>query len=105
MDIPRPLRLLYLEWDDAASRSVWMTADDLREYANSQWLNRQCGFLLEETAAHLLIAGSWAPEDDWHVEKFGDVTRIPKTWIKTRRVLATVSDSGTLRFRNIPTRK
>lgn len=97
MDIRRPLKLLYLEWDDAATRARWMDVDEVEAYAAGQFLTRQTGFLLEETSQHLVIAGSWAPEDEWHVERFGDVTRIPKTWIRQRRVLATVNARGELR--------
>lgn len=98
MTIRWPVRVVYLEWDDAATRAPWMTLEELDEYQRGQWLVRQSGFLLAETDTHLLIAGGWAPEDHWRVDQFGPTTRIPKAWIRHRRVLATIGRSGRLSF-------
>jgi hypothetical protein len=87
--IRRPLKLIYLEWEDASGLNVWMDADEVETYSRGHFLVRQVGFVLKETPRYLLIAGQWIPEDDFHDEKFGDVTRIPKTWVRTRRIIPT----------------
>ena len=99
MELKRPLRLVYVEWDDAATRSCWMDLDEIERYRQATWLVRQCGFLLEDTDQHVLLAGSWTPDDEWHTEKFGDITRIPKTWIRKQHTLQTITDDGQIRRR------
>jgi hypothetical protein len=99
MRIRRPLRVVYLEWEDASSRSGWMNIDDVEEYLRGQHLVRHVGYLLSDTGRTVLIAGSWTPEDEWTTEQFGNITRIPKTWIRQRVVLGTATASGTVRGR------
>lgn len=91
MTVPRPLKLIYVEWDDASSRAAWMVEDELDGYGRSSHIVRQSGFLLEQTDRHLLLAGAVTVESKWSAELFGDVTRIPRTWIRRQRVLGTLS--------------
>ena len=91
--------MVYVEWDDAASRGHWMGEADLADYSRGNFLVRQCGYLLEDTRRHLLLAGSWTPEDDWHEERFGDIVRIPRTWVRVKRVLLTIGEDGSLHMR------
>lgn len=100
MEIPRPLRLIYLEWEDAASRASWMDTTEIEDYAAGQFLVRQAGYLLEDTDRYLLLAGSWGPEGEWQSERFGDITRIPRTWIRHRRTLAIVTEEGRIRVQS-----
>lgn len=94
MMISRPLRLLYVEWDDAASLAEWLTRAEVETFAHGSWLVRQVGIVLEDSDHHLVLAGAWCPEEGWHPERFGDVTRIPRPWIRRRRALGTVTEQG-----------
>lgn len=79
MTLTRPLRLLYVEWDDASTHAGWLQHRELEDYRHARWLTRQTGYLLEETDRHLMLAGSWCPASAWKDEAFGDITRIPRT--------------------------
>lgn len=74
-----------------------MDLSELDEYRKSGWMVRQSGFLLEETKTHILLAGAWSPETEWKDETFSPVTRIPKAWIRCRRLLATVTEAGIIK--------
>lgn len=99
MELKRPLRLVYVEWEDASTRCPWMELEEIDAYRQGQFLVRQCGFLLEDTGRYLLLADTWTPGDDWHTEKFGNVTRIPKPWIHKHHLLQTITDDGQIRRR------
>jgi hypothetical protein len=91
--------LVYLEWDDAGTHAGWLTPAEAHEYGDTPHMIQQVGFIVRETRRYLLIAGSRLPENAWHVEKVGDVTRIPKTWIRVRRVLGWADEKGVMRWR------
>lgn len=92
------MRLVYLEWEDAATRPGWIKPEDVDEFANSEFIVRQVGFVLKDTERGLVVAASWTPETPWKGEQFGDVTRIPRTWIRKRIPLGS-TDGDTLHLR------
>jgi hypothetical protein len=95
----KPFRLVYLEWEDAGSRAAWADRDEAESFGASDHVVRQSGFLLADTRRYLLLAGSWTPETDFATETYADLTRIPRTWIRRRVVLGTVTSTGVVHLR------
>jgi hypothetical protein len=100
MAIRYPIAVVYLEWEDASSRSPWMDETEIEEFDRSSFMIRQVGFLLKETSRCLLFAAQWAPEDEFTDAKFGNVIRVPKTWVRKRKLLLTVNADGELKMRH-----
>lgn len=81
-------KLVYLEWSDSISNSMWKNLDEAIEWAKGRdWLVRHIGWILVETKKYILIAGSWTPETDSSEEQFGNLQKIPTTWIRKRKIL------------------
>jgi len=83
------MELVYIEWADAiSSGSIWITHDELEDWLDtSEWIIRQVGFVLKETETYILLASHFKPEDKWGVQQYGHIQKIPKTWIRKRKVL------------------
>lgn len=82
------MKLIYIEWADAINNhaSNWNTKEDVTLWAKeSDWYIRECGWLIEETKEHIVLAGSWKPEDEYTEEQFSLLKKIPKTWIRKRK--------------------
>ena len=77
-------KVVYLEWDDAVSApSGWV--DDMEDWIkNSKYIIGEVGFLVKETKQAVYLAGFYKPEDTMTIERFGNVRRIPKGWIKKK---------------------
>lgn len=99
MDITWPLKLVYVEWDDADALSRWMHADELDDYVASDKPIHHAGFLLHEDDRVLLLTGQFVQADDFGDDKFGHVVRIPKPWIRKRIVLLTVDADGAVKVK------
>ena len=84
------LLLTYLEWCDSVSLGYggnWHEVEDLIDWGkNADWIIKQAGYILDENDEYILIAGKYNPQEDTE-DKFSEVTKIPKTWIKTRKEL------------------
>lgn len=83
------MKLIYLEWADAISSGcVWITKDELEDWLDtSEWIIKQVGFVLKETDEFILLASHYKPEDKWGEEQYGHLQKIPKTWIRKRKVI------------------
>ena len=82
------MKLIYIEWSDALANANWFTKSQAEEWANeSDWIIRQVGWVVKETTKYIVIASSWKPEDSWTEEQLHLMQKIPKTWIKKRKVL------------------
>lgn len=83
------MKLIYTEWEDAVSNARWFTRDEMENWADhaSEWLIREAGWLIRETPRYLIIATSWKPEDENTDEQFCNLHKIPKTWIRKRKIL------------------
>ena len=76
--------LVYLEWEDANSMSSWETNEQI-----DKWLKtdedygqvEQVGWLIRETKTCIILASRHAPENDYQDEHWGNLQKIPKTWI------------------------
>jgi len=83
------MRLLYIEWCDAvAGGNEWATRELVDNWGkSSDWVVRECGWLIEETKEYIVIASCWKPEDELTEEQFKHLMKIPKTWIRKRKFI------------------
>lgn len=79
------MKKIYIRWCDATSRyESWSSLEDSLNWANSNfWEIEEIGWLLKETKEYILIAGKVGFENGKE-PLYGQVTKIPKTWIKQR---------------------
>lgn len=83
-----PYDLIYVEWDDAVGNSNWFGRDMAKAWIeNTQYIISETGFLVDEDKHAIYLAGFWKPKDSWVEEQLGNLRRIPKNWIKTRKNL------------------
>lgn len=81
------LPLIYLEWEDAMSRSSWIDDSDLEAWSKDGFYVCQVGWVLKETSKFIMLASRRNPESEWGQTQWGNIQRIPKTWIRNRRKL------------------
>jgi len=86
--------LVYLEWQDACSYDgsaevgSWKSEEEAVEWGkNAEWYVRQAGFIIKENKKYITIAGMCEPGNNDHVPMFGHLQKIPKTWIRKRKLL------------------
>lgn len=81
------MKLVYIEWEDAHSSNGWHTKEEFEQFINEAPVIIQIGWVFEETKRYIAIAARHAPngiftnDDD---EAYGQIQRIPKTWIRKR---------------------
>lgn len=81
---PQPI---YLEWCDAVTNPGWFTRDEAEAWSETDWVIRECGWLIKETKEYVVFATGWKIEDENCHEKFCSMHKIPKTWIRKRKLL------------------
>ncbi len=85
-------KLVYLEWGDATSpedETTWFTikgAKDWANYVHKNHYNKELGFLLEENKKYIVLASRMSIFEG-KGERVGHLMKIPKTWIKKRKIL------------------
>lgn len=81
-------KLIYLEWADAFRNDMgWMNEERALDWAdNSNFFIKEAGFIIKETKEYIAIAMSVHEDDDGDIQYAG-VQKIPKTWIRKRKVL------------------
>jgi len=80
--------MTYLEWHDAHTNNGWFTPEQVDRWAESDWVIRECGWVIKETDKFIIFATAWKPPDEWTEEQFCSLHRIPKTWIRIRKLLS-----------------
>lgn len=81
-------KILYVEWCDACSRVGWFTKDEALNWGRStNWIIKSIGWVVEETPEYLVLALGYSDESPHGEDMFLDVHKIPKTWIRKRRVV------------------
>lgn len=82
------MKLLYVQWEDASSRSSWSSLETVEDWnKNGRFMVETLGWLVKDTDKVIIIAGSHNPESEYSDEVYGDLIRIPKTWIRKRKVI------------------
>ena len=81
--------LIYIEWADAiASDADWVNEEEMNEWIDdTEWIIKQCGFIVKETKEYILLAGHIKPKDSYTEKQYGHLQKIPKTWIRKRVVI------------------
>ena len=85
------MKLIYIEWADATSpeHGVWWTECEIKRWAkeDSYWVD-QVGWVLEENDKYILLAGHRSTTKSGNdIIQYGQIQKIPKTWIRKRRVI------------------
>lgn len=81
-------KLIYVEWEDATSAGGWHTEDEMTDYFdNASVLIKQIGWVYKETARYLFMYSRVQDWDDRYTDGFGQLQKIPKTWIRKRRTI------------------
>ena len=82
------MKLVYIEWEDAISRNQWMNKKEVNEWIkDGPWFVHSIGWIIKETDKFIILAGQHHPESNYTDELVGEVIRIPKGWIKKRKVI------------------
>lgn len=93
---PQEKQAIYIEWCDSThDAGDWKTAEECEEWArNSLWTVRQVGFIIEENDSYLVLAARVGCEGDESIEPvYGQLQKIPKTWI-LKRIILTPTQNG-----------
>ena len=81
-------KLEYIEWCDACSQSDWKSyGQSLKWGKEVEWVIRQVGWILDETDEYILISDKYSMENLHEEAMFNDLMKIPKTWIRKRKVI------------------
>lgn len=85
-------KLIYLEWADAHSNTAgWRYEEEAKEWAaKTDWIIRECGWLIEETKEYIAIATALKPENNFEDKQYFNLHKIPKGWIKTKKLIKTL---------------
>lgn len=82
------MTLIEVEWHDSERVTLgWATADDYIKALNDRTTYRTAGYLVDETADHIMIALSASDSG-----LFGEAMVIPKPMVIARRNLARMDD-------------
>lgn len=86
--MPKKLQLVYIKWCDSISTSSWKDMEGAIEWADeSNWLVENVGWILKETKEYICLASSVSHPSDGAEDQFSNLQKIPKTWIRKRRIL------------------
>ena len=84
-------RIVYLVCGDASSMSKWSSETDIDEWLDANEKDsgfvKSVGWLLRETKKYIIIGSQQAPETDWQDLHWSSLQKIPKSWIKERKIL------------------
>jgi len=81
-------KLVYIEWADATSNSGWFTEEEMKDWVKtSAWVVKQVGWVFEETPKYIALYGSIVDGVRDREVRYGQIQKIPKTWIRKRKVL------------------
>jgi hypothetical protein len=77
-------KLVYLEWEDACALPGWKDQDEIQAWIDEGGLMvKQCGWILCESKTHISMASRKSDEDNYWMQ-YGNLQKIPKTWIRKR---------------------
>jgi len=100
--------IIYIEWMDSHSNHSWYTNEEMDQWAKGVWYCNDVGYLVRETKMQLVLAQRHEPAGNGTAsekEQWGGLHKIPKTWIRNRRLLGWLNSDGSIISPPIPTRK
>jgi hypothetical protein len=85
------MELYYVEWCDAiTSFDGWSDKDSIKEWGEKEeWIIKQAGYILEDNKEYLLIASKYNPQES-DKDRFSEITKIPKTWLRKKIVITSL---------------
>lgn len=79
--------ITYLEWEDAISEHSWFTVQEMERWVEKECSTvKQIGWILHEDKEFIFMASRFIPGIDSSVDTWGNIQKIPKTWIRKRKV-------------------
>lgn len=84
------MKIVAFEWCDAFANSGWFDRGELPKVTKAHFWCHTAGILVERTEDAIVVCTTWVPGDGaLTVEKFGNIQKIPLTWVRNYRVLDT----------------
>lgn len=82
-------KLIYIEWADAHTNTAgWRTREEAELWADeTDWIIKECGWLIKETKEYIAIATGLKPENDFEDAQYLNLHKIPKGWIVKRKII------------------
>ena len=78
------MKLVYLEWEDATAQAGWYTKTKMAKWAKEANMTiSQVGWIYEENKTHIVIVCRLSLDDEG-IGMYGNLQKIPKTWIRKR---------------------
>jgi hypothetical protein len=82
------MKLIYIQWCDATHKNSWFTVDEAEDLADREnWLVEDVGWIVKETKEYICLCSKKMTENVDSIAQLGDIKKIPKTWIRKRKVL------------------
>ena len=80
------MKLIYIEWQDAhAIDSGWKSDEEIEKFSTSEdFIVKQVGWIIKETKTYTIVAGSRVEPGEFVAGGWGEVIKIPKSWIRKR---------------------
>jgi hypothetical protein len=83
----KDMKLIYLEWEDAHARAGWHSESQIEEYwKDERCLVKEVGWVYKENKDYICLVSrnqEWADGE----QQYGLLQKIPKTWVRKRRVI------------------
>jgi hypothetical protein len=88
--------IVFIQWVDAHNNTGWFTNDEMAGWIDhTNWYSDDVGYLVKETKTMLVFAQRHDPPVGANrEEQWGGLHKIPKTWVKSRRILGYLKTDG-----------
>lgn len=84
------MKLIYLEWEDAIASQGWHNKKEIEDWsAKDNAIVSEVGWVYKENKTHIILVSRKINEldKDNTYESYGLLQKIPKTWIRKRKVI------------------
>lgn len=80
----KKMDLYYIEWEDAIAQTGWLSEEEAEKWFNEQTMVvKQIGWIVMEEENYIGVVSRMAVWDKNEVE-YGQLQKIPKTWIRRK---------------------
>lgn len=87
--------IIYIQWIDAHNNSGWFTDSEVDDWSKGDWYCDDVGYLIRKTKRMFIIAQRHEPNGHANGdEQWGGLHRIPKTWVRSRKILGYLANDG-----------